>query len=82
MKLGLMLAAAALAQGDPDTPREPGPEPQEPAIQAASGSIPYPASFFAEQRPNNAFEMLQRLPGFTSTPGPRCAASPAPPAMC
>jgi hypothetical protein len=37
---------------------------QEAAL-VETGAIPYPAAFFAEARPNNAFDMLQRLPGFS-----------------
>jgi len=33
--------------------------------QPAEGVIRYPPAFFAAQRPNNAREMLERIPGFT-----------------
>lgn len=52
------IAAAALA-GAADSPAAPG----------ESSVIPYPAAFFADARPNNAFDMVQRLPGFTFDPG-------------
>jgi len=40
-----------------------------PAAPGESSVIPYPAAFFADARPNNAFDMVQRLPGFTFDPG-------------
>jgi hypothetical protein len=69
MKLGLVLAAAgAVAQGEAgpagDAERPPVPAPAAVAAPG-SGVIPYPAAFFAEARPTTAFDMLQRLPGFT-----------------
>ena len=67
MKLGLMLAASALAQGEPEARVESLAEPAP--IAAEAGVIPYPAEFFAEARPNNAFDMLQRLPGFSFSGG-------------
>ena len=36
-----------------------------PAAAAEPGVIAYPIAFFADSRPNNAFDMLQRVPGFT-----------------
>jgi hypothetical protein len=69
MKLGLMLAAAALAQGDPEPRAELEREETAPASAASSAVIAYPAGFFADFRPNNAFDMLQRLPGFTFSGG-------------
>lgn len=58
--LSAILAAAALAATDPvAVPDGPG----------NSGVIPYPATFFTDFRPNNAFDMLQRLPGFTYSGG-------------
>ena len=65
--LGLMLAASALAQGEPDARVESLAEPAP--VAAEAGVIPYPAEFFAEARPNNAFDMLQRLPGFSFDAG-------------
>jgi outer membrane receptor protein involved in Fe transport len=53
--IGIALAPAALAQSAAEA---------VPASDQA-GVIVYPASFFASSHPNNAFEMIQRLPGFT-----------------
>lgn len=61
MKL-LILAAAAAIQGAPPDPGAAGAAP-------ASGVIAYPPSFFAEGRPENAFDMLSRLPGFAFSEG-------------
>lgn len=36
---------------------------------APSGTNSYPASFFASAKPNTAFDMIARLPGFTFDPG-------------
>ena len=70
MHLGLMLAAAALSQGDPDPRPEPDLAAPTPVSEAAaSGAIAYPVAFFAAGRPNNAFEMLPRVPGFTYNAG-------------
>src|SRR4051794_26927061 len=35
----------------------------------AQGMIAYPAAFFAEAQPNTAFDMIDRLPGFTFDSG-------------
>src|SRR5438128_3631976 len=40
-----------------------------PPAGAASASNSYPASYFALARPNTAFDMIARLPGFTFDPG-------------
>jgi outer membrane receptor protein involved in Fe transport len=70
MGLAGIAAAVALAQGEPPTqPPPPAPERAsgvEPAAPATgSGIIVYPPSFFAESRPANALDMVNRLPGFT-----------------
>lgn len=36
---------------------------------AAAGVTSYPAAFFATARPNTAFDLIARLPGFTFDPG-------------
>src|SRR5438477_5960322 len=40
-----------------------------PSASAPSASNSYPASFLAPARPNTAFDMIARLPGFTFDPG-------------
>jgi len=52
---GALPVCSAAAQGFP------------PNVQ--SGTSSYPASFFASARPNTAFDMIARLPGFTFDPG-------------
>jgi len=42
---------------------------QAAAIAPAEGVISYPPSFFADRRPTNVKEMLERLPGFTLDDG-------------
>jgi hypothetical protein len=73
MKLGLLAAAAAaLGQGEPqpqDRARTQAPTGGVAAAESDAGVIAYPAAFFAEARPITAFDMLQRLPGFTFNPG-------------
>ncbi|WP_165190681.1 TonB-dependent receptor plug domain-containing protein [Caulobacter soli] len=49
-------AQAAATSTTPETPA--------PAAEAARGVISYPPSFFAEQRPSTALDMINRLPGF------------------
>jgi outer membrane receptor protein involved in Fe transport len=39
------------------------------APAAPNSVIPYPASFFADQRPDTAYDMVQRVPGFTFDDG-------------
>ena len=59
----LSLAAPEAAQATQDQP----PEVQAPAaetVEAQRGVIRYPPSFFAEQRPSTALDMIARLPGF------------------
>ena len=64
IKFMLAAAAGALAQADVEPPRAAGSE--APVAQAAAGGrTAYPASFFSSFQPGNAYEMLQRLPGFT-----------------
>jgi len=68
MLSSLMLAASLLAQAAPaDQP--PVAADVAGASQAEAGVIPYPAAFFAEGSPNNAFDMIVRLPGFTFARG-------------
>ena len=62
MKLGLILAASALAQADIEQPPVAAPTP---LAANDAGVIAYPAAFFVEARPTNAFDMIQRLPGFS-----------------
>src|SRR3712207_2753657 len=72
MDLVGIAAAAALAQAQAEPPTQPPPaEPTRASgLEAAapatgSGVIVYPPSFFAESRPANALDMVNRLPGFT-----------------
>ncbi|HEY3948613.1 TonB-dependent receptor plug domain-containing protein [Phenylobacterium sp.] len=63
------LAAAPAAWAQEPAP-SPTPLPAPPSGAAAAGSvIPYPASFFAAQRPDTAYDMILRLPGFTFDDG-------------
>src|SRR5215469_11459375 len=39
------------------------------AVEAPSNVINYPASYFADARPNTAFDMISRLPGFAFDDG-------------
>jgi outer membrane receptor protein involved in Fe transport len=41
----------------------------EPQKQQQSGTLVYEPSFFADARPNTAFDMIRRLPGFTFEAG-------------
>lgn len=63
-RMALLAGVGALALGaaDPGLAQE-----TLPAGQGAAepGVIAYPAAFFADSRPNNAFDMLRRVPGFT-----------------
>src|SRR5437773_11853333 len=40
-----------------------------PPTSAPSAANSYPASYFALAKPNTAFDMIARLPGFTFDPG-------------
>ena len=64
-RLGLALctacAAPLAARGQPAPP--------PPAAAASASVIPYPASFFAAMRPDTAYDMVLRLPGFTFDDG-------------
>jgi outer membrane receptor protein involved in Fe transport len=51
-----LAAGAAQGQAAPSAP---------PPAAPAEGVTRYPASFFADARPNTAFDMIARLPGFT-----------------
>jgi outer membrane receptor for ferrienterochelin and colicin len=68
MSIGIVFAAIVLAQADQIPPAPPV------AVATSSGEIdagiiPYPAAFFADARPTSAFDMIQRLPGFTFARG-------------
>ena len=64
LKAALMAGAGALALAGPGLAQEA--VPAAPAVTAAEpGVIAYPAVFFADSRPNNAFDMLRRVSGFT-----------------
>src|SRR3954464_12348686 len=66
MGLGPLLAALAAAQAATAAAPDPAAPVVAPAEQVATqGVIPYPAAFFASAQPNTAFEMIQRLPGFS-----------------
>lgn len=39
------------------------------AQETAGGVTPYPAAFFADAHPSNAYDMLLRVPGFSLDPG-------------
>jgi hypothetical protein len=61
-------ATSVFAQGDV----EPSRAPETPALAAQtteSGRTAYPVAFFADFNPNNAYELLQRVPGFTFSGG-------------
>jgi len=58
--ISLAAQAAALAAAPP---------PAEPAGDADRGVIAYPASFFAAMRPDTAYDMVLRVPGFTFDDG-------------
>ena len=63
------LAAAAAATGAQaqDTQPPPAQAPEQAAVvspAAAEGVIAYPPDFFASAQPQNAFEMILRVPGF------------------
>ncbi len=40
-----------------------------PGLAADNAVLPYPASYFADQRPNTALDMVKRLPGFNFDDG-------------
>ena len=42
---------------------------EAPSVAHRTGTGSYPAAFFASARPNTAFDMIARLPGFTFDPG-------------
>ncbi|HEY4113608.1 MAG TPA: TonB-dependent receptor, partial [Rhizomicrobium sp.] len=58
------VAAAALAWASMAAQAQPAPD-----AASQSSVLVYPASFFAEQRPNTASDMISRLPGFTFDDG-------------
>ena len=59
-----LLAAMGAASAHADTPASP-PAAATGKTAGDQGVTPYPASFFADARPGNAFDMIQRLPGFS-----------------
>jgi outer membrane receptor protein involved in Fe transport len=66
MMLGLMLAAVTAVQTENVVTA--GAVPAQATISAAAdgaGIQSFPASFFADSRPNTAVDMLERLPGFS-----------------
>jgi hypothetical protein len=65
--IGAALLAVLAAQGA--AAQETAGPPDAAASGEASGVIPYPATFFAGFKPPSAFEMVQRLPGFSLSLG-------------
>lgn len=59
----LSLAAPEAAQAAQDQPPE-VPATAAETVEVQRGVISYPPSFFAEQRPSTALDMIARLPGF------------------
>ncbi|KQZ06387.1 TonB-dependent receptor [Caulobacter sp. Root1455] len=66
MSLASVIFALGLASPESQaaTPQDATPEAAAPAAEAQRGVISYPPSFFAEQRPSTALDMIARLPGF------------------
>ena len=60
-----LAALAACAAAQPTRAEEASPAPSS----AAASVISYPASFFAAMRPDRAYDMVLRLPGFTFDDG-------------
>jgi outer membrane receptor protein involved in Fe transport len=70
-KLALLILAGALA-GPADALAESQPAPAAARSAAPqNGVVRYDPQFFTEMRPNTAFDMIQRLPGFAFDPGPQ-----------
>jgi hypothetical protein len=69
--MALALAATTAAPGAPPAPPAANlpPPSARPGAAPAAGVTSYPASFFASAQPNNAREMLDRLPGFVFDDG-------------
>ena len=70
------LLAASGQSGQPAPQAQPTPAPgadaqadPAPAATRSEGVTPYPLAFFADSRPGNAQEMLDRIPGFTPDGG-------------
>ncbi|CAN5181813.1 TonB-dependent receptor [soil metagenome] len=61
--LALSLAAPEAAQAAQASVQE-VPAPAAESVETQRGVISYPLSFFAEQRPSTALDMINRLPGF------------------
>ena len=68
---GAALSALALAVAGHASAQEAAPIETAPATADASatGPIPYPAAFFAQFRPSNANDMIEKVPGFTFNEG-------------
>ena len=64
--LGANAASAQEAAPQPQPTRSPSPAHETPGDRDVAT---YPASFFADQRPNTAADMVARLPGFTLDTG-------------
>lgn len=64
MLVGPILAAGVIAQAGAAAVIQTAPADAPAAVAADTNVIAYPAAFFAESRPTNAFDMIQRLPGF------------------
>lgn len=60
----IFVVAGAVLAAMQASPASPAPTPASP-----SGATSFPAAFFASARPNTAFDMLARLPGFTFDAG-------------
>jgi hypothetical protein len=61
----VILAAAAALQAQPAPAPASSPAPAAEAAPAQGSSVtPYPAAYFAQYRPNTAFDMVARVPGF------------------
>ncbi len=64
-----ILAASAIAQAGAAAAIPTAPADVPPVAGAGSNIIAYPAAFFAGSRPTSAFDMIQRLPGFSLSGG-------------
>ena len=62
LTLVALLGTTSARAADSAAPTAGAPAPRGAGDQAL---VAYPAAFFADARPNNAFDMIQRLPGFS-----------------
>jgi outer membrane receptor protein involved in Fe transport len=69
LRHSLMLSALMLAPGLDDAFAQDTALPGGSASTQAGGVISYPSSFFAEFRPSNALDMIERIPGFSFEEG-------------